>query len=221
VVLAADEIVGHMRENFVIPAPGELPVIDRVKPTVPPEEYLPFNFDGDGVAPLAAYGSEYVFHVTTTMHGPNGFASVDPANAAKRVTHLHRKIENHRDEIVMTNSFDTEGCDVLIIAAGAMTRAARAAALRARKAGVKAGVLQLVTIWPFADKEIIAAAQHAKTVVVAEMNYSGQLAGEVRKLFGNSVKLQQVNSFNGEVMTPQAVLQAIPGVPSSFAAGAK
>jgi 2-oxoglutarate ferredoxin oxidoreductase subunit alpha len=110
-----------MRENFVIPEPGELPVFDRVKPTVPPDQYLPFDFDGDGAAPLASYGSEYAFHVTTTMHGVNGYASVDPANAAKRIRHLHRKIEAHRDEIVLTKSYDADSCDVLIIAAGAVT----------------------------------------------------------------------------------------------------
>jgi len=51
------------------PEPGELPVVDRAKPTVPPDQYLPFDFDGDGAAPLASYGSEYAFHVTTSMHG--------------------------------------------------------------------------------------------------------------------------------------------------------
>jgi 2-oxoglutarate ferredoxin oxidoreductase subunit alpha len=211
VVLAGDEIVGHMRENFVAPEPGELPVIDRLKPAVPPDQYLPFNFDGDGAVPLASFGSEYAFHITTTMHSVNGFASTDPANATRRIAHLHRKIEANRDEIVLTKSFAVDDCDVLIITAGAVTRTARAAAQRARQAGVKAGVLQLVTIWPFADKEIVEAARRAKHIVVAEMNYSGQLAGEVLKLVGNSVKLTRVNTFNGEVMFPQAVLQAVLG----------
>ncbi len=31
-----DEIVGHMRERIVFPEPGELEVINRAKPTVPP-----------------------------------------------------------------------------------------------------------------------------------------------------------------------------------------
>jgi 2-oxoglutarate/2-oxoacid ferredoxin oxidoreductase subunit alpha len=209
VVLVADEIVGHMRENFVMPEPGELPVIDRVKPAVPPDQYLPFNFDGDGIAPLAAYGSEYAFHVTTSMHAVTGYASVDPANAAKRISQLHRKIAAHRDEIVFTRSYDADDCDVLIIAAGGVTGAARAAALQARQAGIKAGVLQLITIWPFPAKEIQAAAEKAKKIVVAEMNYEGQLAGEVLKAVGNSVKLHRVNTFNGEVMFPKAVLEAI------------
>jgi 2-oxoglutarate/2-oxoacid ferredoxin oxidoreductase subunit alpha len=209
VILAGDEIVGHMRENFAIPEPGELPVIDRLQPTVPPDQYLPFNFDGNDAAPLAAYGSEYVFHMNTSMHGVNGYSSSDSANAARRIAQLHRKLEAHRDEIVLTKSYDVDDCDVLIIAAGAVARTARAAALRARQAGVKAGVLQLLTIWPFPDQEIMAAAEKAKTVVVAEMNYAGQLAGEVAKALGSSVTLKRVNSFNGEIIYPQAVLEAI------------
>ena len=55
----------------------------------------------------------------------------------------------------------------------------------------------------------MAAAATAKTIVVAEMNYAGQLAGEVSRVVGNSVKLKRVNTFNGEVMFPQAVLEAI------------
>jgi len=53
------------------------------------------------------------------------------------------------------------------------------------------------------------------------MNYAGQLAGEVLKAIGNSVELKKVNTFNGEVMYPQAVLQEIQRVPGSLAAGAK
>jgi 2-oxoglutarate ferredoxin oxidoreductase subunit alpha len=67
----------------------------------------------------------------------------------------------------------------------------------------------------------MAAAERAKTIVVAEMNYAGQLAGEVLKAVGSSVKLKRVNTFNGEIMFPQAVLEAIEGVPGSFAVGAK
>jgi 2-oxoglutarate ferredoxin oxidoreductase subunit alpha len=207
VVLAADEIVGHMRENFAFPAAGELPVVDRAKPTAPPEQYKPFNFDGDEIAPLASFGSEYIFHITSTMHRPDGYATTDPEVATKRVTQMHRKFEAHRDEIVLTKSYDTDNCEVLMIAAGAPTRAARAAAQRLRQAGVAAGVLQLQTVWPFPDVEVIAAAKTAKKIVVAEMNYSGQLAGEVRKFVGDSVKLERVNIFNGQVITPQDILK--------------
>ena len=209
VILAPDEVVGHLRENVIVPEPGDLEVIDRKKPAGVPENYKPFAADADGVAPLAAYGSRYVFHVSSSMHGPDGYSNNDPANAAWRVTQLHRKIEMHRDEIVLTKTFDTEDADILLIAFGATTRASRAAALELRKQGIKAGVLQLITIWPFADKEVALLGQRAKTVVVTEMNYSGQVAGEVRKVLGSGADLRKVNSFNGQIITPQDILRVI------------
>ena len=78
-----------------------------------------------------------------------------------------------------------------------------------RKRGIKAGVLQLITLWPFADKEVALLGQRAKTVVVTEMNYSGQVAGEVRKVLGSGADLRQVNSFNGQIITPQDILKVI------------
>jgi 2-oxoglutarate ferredoxin oxidoreductase subunit alpha len=209
VIVAPDEIVGHMRENYSLPAKGALPVIDRPRPSGPAEEYRPFNFDGNCVAPLAAYGSEYILHVTSSMHGEDGYSNNDPANAARRVAQLHRKIDEARNEIVMTGSFDTGDCDILIIAAGAVSRAARAAALEARGKGIRAGVLQLITIWPFPDREIIKAARTAKKIVVAEMNYDGQLAGEVTKALGPGINLKKINSYNGEIITPSHILKEL------------
>jgi 2-oxoglutarate ferredoxin oxidoreductase subunit alpha len=212
VIVAADEIVGHMRENVVLPAAGEIEVLDRRSPSCAPAEYLPFKPGGDGVAPLAAYGSDYVTHVTSSMHGLDGYSNNDPANAAWRVRQLHEKIERHRDEIVLTGFYGEEDAEVLIVTLGAPTRAARAAALEAGAAGVKVGVLQLQTVWPFPDKEIAAAGRNARMVVVPEMNYGGQVAGEVRKIFGPSVDIRNVNKYNGTIITPQDIIDAVAGV---------
>lgn len=209
VVIGADEIVAHMRENFTVPAPGEVEVIERKKPTGPPENYLPFAPEEDGIAPLAAYGSPYIFHLTSSMHGPDGYSNNDPANAAWRVAQLHRKIERYRDEIVLTQSFEAEEAEVLLITFGATTRAARAAAKQARARGIKAGVLQLVTLWPFPDKEVAALGERANTIIVPEMNYAGQVAGEVQRVLGPAKDLRRVNKYNGEVLTPAEILQAM------------
>ena len=137
VILASDEVVGHMRENLMIPEPGELTVIERKKPSGSPSDYKPFKADEDGIAPLSCYGSEYIFHVSSSMHGLDGYSNNNPANAAWRVAQLHQKIEKHRDEIVLTKTFDTDDADILLIAFGATTRASRAAAMELRKQGIK------------------------------------------------------------------------------------
>ncbi len=220
VILLPDETVGHMRENVVLPLPGEIEIVERKAPSGAPETYLPFKPDDDGVAPLAAYGNDYVLHVTSSMHGYDGYSNNDPANAARRVRQLHEKIEQHRDEIVLTRTDHVDDMDVLIVALGATTRAARQAALEARVKGTKVGVLQLQTVWPFPDQEVAALARRVKMVVVPEMNYSGQVAGEVRKVLGAQTDLRRVNKYNGTFITPQDILDAIaeardPGAMSS------
>ncbi|OPX95519.1 MAG: 2-oxoglutarate oxidoreductase subunit KorA [Syntrophorhabdus sp. PtaB.Bin006] len=209
VILAADEVVAHMREGFSIPEEGELAVIDRKKPSCSPRDYKPFKADADGIAPLASYGSEYVFHVSSSMHGPDGFSNNDPANAARKIEQLHSKIEVHRDEIVITRSFQIEDAEVLLVAFGITTRASRAAARTAREAGIKAGVLQLLTLWPFPDKEIRFAAERAQTIIVPEMNYAGQVAGEVQRVVGPDRDIRRVNRYNGQIITPDDILKVM------------
>ena len=209
VVVAPDEVVGHMRESFNVPEPGELEVVDRAAPEGDPKDYKPFSFDRGAVAPLAAYGSDYVFHVTSSMHGEDGYSCNTPDNAARRVAQLHTKLEDNLDDVIMVKEFDVEDCEVLIVAYGVVTRAARTAAARARAKGLKAGVLQLQTVWPFPAKAVAKAAKNASAVIVPEMNYAGQMAGEVRKVVGDPAMVRTVNSYNGTIMFPDAIEQVL------------
>lgn len=207
VIFAPDEIVAHLRETFIQPEPGALPVISRATPRCTPETYTPFSFESGAVAPLAAFGSEYVFHVSSSMHNEHGNTCSSPENATARVAQLHSKIEAHAQEIIKTKSFGVEGCDTLIVTCGAVTRAARAAALRS--ADGRVGVLQLQTIWPFPEKIIVEAAQTARRIIVPEMNFSGQLAGEIRKLFSPDMPIIGVRRYNGECITPTDILRVL------------
>uniref|UniRef100_A0A7C4MNK1 2-oxoacid:acceptor oxidoreductase subunit alpha n=1 Tax=Desulfatirhabdium butyrativorans TaxID=340467 RepID=A0A7C4MNK1_9BACT len=209
VVLLPDEIVGHMRESIEVPEPGELPVWEREQPAGDSECYLPFSFSGGSTAPLASYGCKTVFHVSSSMHGLDGYSNNDPENAAARIRHLHEKIDGHRKEIVRMRTFDTDDMDILIIGAGAPVRAARAAARQAREANVRAGVLQLQTIWPFPAEEVASLADRARKIVVVEMNYAGQLAGEVERATGRNKQMATVRRYNGTVIRPEEILKAI------------
>lgn len=207
VIFAPDEITAHLRETFVEPEAGGLRVVSRRRPGGPPETYVPFDFRPGEVAPLAAYGDGHRFHVSSSMHDRRGATCGSPDNAAARIGQLHSKIEDHLDAIVKTRSFDVEGCDTLVVTCGAVTRAARAAAQRAE--GRRVGVLQLQTIWPFPERAVAEAARTAHSIIVPEMNYAGQLAGEVRKLFAPDRPVIRVNRYNGTVITPADILRAL------------
>jgi 2-oxoglutarate ferredoxin oxidoreductase subunit alpha len=85
--------------------------------------------------------------------------------------------------LTFTREFWTEGAEVLITAVGYTARAARAAARQLRAEGLRVGVFQPLTVWPFPEDELLQAAAAAETVVVPEMNM-GQLVHEVERIIG-------------------------------------
>jgi 2-oxoglutarate/2-oxoacid ferredoxin oxidoreductase subunit alpha len=97
----------------------------------------------------------------------------------------------------------------VVVAYGASARSARHAVKIARQRRHKVGLLTLLTIWPFAEDAIYRVAHSARKLIVPEMN-RGQLALEVERIAGRH-KVARVNRANGEMVTPQMILEAIEG----------
>src|SRR6056297_3502230 len=62
VLLFLDEIVGHMREDIVLPEPEDIEIVDRKKPQVSPEDFYPYQQTEDNVPPMPTYGDGYRYH---------------------------------------------------------------------------------------------------------------------------------------------------------------
>jgi 2-oxoglutarate ferredoxin oxidoreductase subunit alpha len=208
VVLMPDEIIGHLRESVLLPAPGELEVVERKRYTGDPKAYLPFKPEDDDIAPMADYGSRYVFHITSSMHGYEGYSQNDPDNAAWKIGHLSDKIYNSLDEIIETREFFTEEMELLVITSGSTVRAAHEAVRQARSGGMKAGLLQLITLWPFADSKISELAAGVKSILVPEMNL-GQMVHEVRRIVGAEMPVHSLAKSSGQGIEPQEILTKI------------
>jgi 2-oxoglutarate ferredoxin oxidoreductase subunit alpha len=209
VIFLSDEIVGHMREKIVFPEPGEIEVINRKKPTCPPEEYKPFYYEKEGdVPPLPAYGEGYRFHITGLNYDETGF----PTNNGEIIERMERfmmaKIYKHLDEIIKVEEWDCGNCDVLIIAYGSTFRSAKSVYNTLKKEGMKVGLLKIMTIWPFPDRYVKDAARKAKLVVVPEMNL-GQLILEVDRCIKTDARIVGVNSINTEPISPSMILKKI------------
>jgi 2-oxoglutarate ferredoxin oxidoreductase subunit alpha len=45
--------------------------------------------------------------------------------------------------------------------------------------------------------------------MVVEMNYAGQVAGEVQKVIGSHVELKRFKKYNGQNISPKDILAAL------------
>jgi 2-oxoglutarate ferredoxin oxidoreductase subunit alpha len=87
-------------------------------------------------------------------------------------------------------TYAAENCDVLILAHGVVTRAARAAVDYLREKGVNAGHFRPVTLRPFPGDALRDAAQKAKIVLVAESSLGQMKRLACEAIYGCSTPME-------------------------------
>lgn len=208
VLIMSDEVVGHMSEKVTMPRVAQEALIDRRRPNVGPEEYLPYRADGDLVPPMAMAGEGYHFHVTGLTHDERGYPVMTAEAQDILVRRLVDKIRLNRHDIIKYKEVQVEDADIIVCAYGVSVRIAQSAVRMARDEGIRAGLLHLVTIWPFAEERIRELSLQAKAFVVPEINY-GQIVLEVERCAGGRARAILVPHMGGSVHSPQTILEAI------------
>ncbi len=208
VILLSDAIVAHTRETIELPDPGTLKIVDRVKPTMPPEWYIPYQDNPTGVPPMAAFGDGYRYHVTGLIHDVRGFPTQRVDEITSFMSRLFRKITQGFQEIFITSGFMLEDAEYAVIAYGSVARAAKRAIREARDRGIKAGLLQLITLFPFPKRTVQGVLSKSKGVLVPEMNL-GQISREVKRVNECMTKVYKLNRIDGQGIKPQEILAAI------------
>jgi len=208
VIILSDEVVAHTREKIQLPHPKEIEVFDRIKPSMPPEWYIPYEDTPRGVPPMAAFGDGYRYHVTGLIHDVRGFPTERSDEIQAFLTRIHRKIYNNFSDIMMVKEEFTEDAEVLVIAYGSVARSARRAVREARNRGVKAGLVQLVTIWPFPRQAIEPLLRRVRAVLVPELNL-GQISREVKRVNQGRTRIEKLNRIDGQLITPNEILSRL------------
>ncbi len=206
-----DEIVGHMRERIEFPEPGELEVIDREVPTCAPEDYKPFDPSNGDIPPLAAFGSEYRFHVTGLNKAADGFPTTKASLVDDEQRRQLRKIDANVADIELNEEYMTDDAEVVIFAYGSTARSARYAVNEMRKDGIKAGLFRPITLWPFPEKRIAALGSQAKAIVVAELNL-GQMNLEVERVVKGTCSVPFIGRVDGEPINPGQIMAQVKEV---------
>ena len=208
VILLIDEVIGHMREKVVLPQLESIEIIDRGKPTCPPEWYRPFEDNKSGVPLMATFGDGYRYHITGLTHDDMGFPTTKPDEVNALMQRHFRKIRQGFDDILLYENFLMEDATSVIVAYGAMYRTAKTAVLDLRKEGHKIGLLKLTTIWPFPKIAFENMPDQVEELFVPEMNM-GQLFREVVRVNRGKRLTHKINKVTGELMTPEEIVYKI------------
>jgi 2-oxoglutarate ferredoxin oxidoreductase subunit alpha len=210
VLVMTDEMVGHMTERVVIPPLDEIEHYARRKPHSPPgDDHLPYLPDDDGVPPMACAGEGYRVHVTGLTHDEKGYPdTVSVEVQQKLVGRLVDKIRNNRHDIIRLQEDQVQGADVVVVVYGISARTAARPVRLAREAGLKVGLLRLITVWPFAEERIRELAPQVKAFVIPEINL-GQIALEVERCAGGQARTWLVPHAGGGLHQPQDILDVI------------
>ncbi|MDW7771869.1 MAG: 2-oxoacid:acceptor oxidoreductase subunit alpha [Desulfobulbaceae bacterium] len=208
VILLSDEIVAHTRECVVLPAREEIRVMDRIKPSVPPEWYEPYEGDNRGVPPMASFGEGYRHHVTGLVHDKRGFPTQNSGEIEAFHLRLTKKVTRGFPEILLTREFLLDDAEVAIIAYGSVSRSGMRAVQDARKHGIRAGLLQLITLFPFPRGSVAPLLKKCRAVLVPEMNM-GQISREVNRVNTSDCRIVKHNRVDGNLITPAEILKRL------------
>ena len=208
VMIMADEVVGHMNERVVIPPEDEIEVVNRRKPKVSPEKYLPYKHDPDWITPMANFGDGYRVHITGLTHDDKGYPAMHAAAQEEMVERLVRKIKDNRDKIISYENIMMDDAEVAVIAYGISVRAAKRAVRDARERGMKLGAIKLNTVWPFPEELIRDIAGDMKAIVMPEINM-GQIVLEIERCAAGRCPVKLVSHAGGAIHSPKQILDAV------------
>ena len=187
-MILSDGVIGQMMEKVVLPP---------FKPRRTEEEILK-------ECPWATTGR-------TKDRQPNIITSLELTSEVmeQRNLHLQEKYQQIRDNEVRfeTTNLD-EDDDYMIVAFGSAARIAEKAMELAKEEGLKVGLFRPITLWPFPEKEIAAAAKGKKGVLVVEIN-AGQMVEDVRLSVNGAVPVAHFGRLGGIVPEPDEIVKAL------------
>jgi 2-oxoglutarate/2-oxoacid ferredoxin oxidoreductase subunit alpha len=206
VTILTDQVISDMWEDLFIPED-----YDALECVVPRKNNLMMPFYPVGSAELDVppniIGLGTGVCVSAYTHTEEGYDIEEMEAQWAQTYRLINKIRHHRDQLTRYETVGVEDAEVIAVAYGANARTVKTGVLEARRRGVRAGFVRLITLWPFPD-ELFA---RDVPYVVCELNYDGQLVREVMRSAPDGKKVRFMGK-SAELHTVAEVAAGLEGV---------
>ncbi len=208
VLIMTDEMIGHLSERVIIPPKKQIKTVSRPKAKGRKDRFRPYEPGPKGVAPMAIAGEGYNIHVTGLTHDRRGYPVMTVEAQEEMMSGLTGKIRKNLRDIIRTEAYRLDDAEIVIISYGVSARTSLAAVDEAREQGIKAGLLRLITVWPFPEDQIRELAGKIKCFVTVEINL-GQVHLEVERCTGGKVPTFLVGHPGGTIIPPERVIDTL------------
>ncbi len=113
-----------------------------------------------------------------------------------------------KENEVMYEEYMMEDAEICVVAFGIAARVSKNAINEARAQGIKVGMIRPITLWPFPEKVIAAAADKVKKFISVELSM-GQMIEDIRLAVNGKAPVTLCNRTGGMIPAPEQVLEAI------------
>ena len=134
--------------------------------------------------------------------------SLNPEELEQWNFNRYKRYDVIKDKEVMYEEFMMDDAEVCIVAFGIAARVSKNAIVEARKKGVKVGMIRPITLWPFPDKALKAAAEKCKAFISVELSM-GQMIDDVKLAIECKKPVLLCNRTGGMIMSPDEVVAKI------------
>lgn len=209
VFIASNKEIGMTRESvdlqgLDVPAREDRVVGER---TQSPHPFAPLP--GTLVPPFIPMAEGYLSRQTSSSHGEDGYITTDPEVLGAGISRLEAKLTSAVDSFTHYEDDCSDDDDLLLVVYGVTARAARTALRQLRAEGRKVSLLILKTLYPVPERCILSYLGNKREIVVVEMNL-GQYLLEIQRLAGD-VPVRFVGGMNGELISPQMIIEGVRG----------
>jgi len=173
--------------------------------------YKRFELTESGVSPMAKPYDDATFYIATGLeHNEIGNPDISPAAHKKMSDKRHNKLQVAMDYAQAKGTFARQygdpDADIAFITWGS-TEGAMQEAIELAKPYVPIAQLHLLLLNPLPADTILQFIEGRKQIVVAELNYTGQLAQRLRAAL--NIQVESFTKCTGQPFTPYELLKHI------------
>jgi 2-oxoglutarate ferredoxin oxidoreductase subunit alpha len=209
VIILADKEVGMTTETVDysrLPALHAAERLQRLAPAGTPVQMYDFAAIGD-IPEFMPVGGPLKVTATGSAHNKAGELKKNDSGTLEVLTHLEEKVSDRKEGLVLVKRDFQQGATTLVVSFGITARTMREAVHKSRLRGKKVSSMNVLTLFPVPEKQLLQAAEKVSRVVVAEENFSGQYRSVIASLFKNK-EVVGVNKI-GSMITPEEIEEAI------------